>query len=50
LTAIYELIGRFVVRLVWLRYGRQLKLAAGVSAAALVLGAYVAARREPPEG
>jgi hypothetical protein len=50
LSAIYELIGRLVVRSVWLRYGRQLKYAAGISLAALALAAYIAARRQPPEG
>jgi hypothetical protein len=50
LSAIYELIGRFFVRLVWLRYGRQIRLAAGLGLAALLVGGYIAARREPPEG
>jgi hypothetical protein len=50
MSALYELIGRLVVRFVWLRYGRQLKLAAGAGLAALVVGGYLAARREPPEG
>jgi hypothetical protein len=49
-SAIYELIGRLVVRFVWLRYGRQIRIAAGAGLAALVLGGYLAARREPPEG
>jgi hypothetical protein len=50
MSAIYELIGRLVVRFVWLRYGRQLRIAAGVGLGALLLGGYLAARREPPEG
>jgi hypothetical protein len=50
LSALYELIGRFIVRLVWLRYGRQVKVAAGLGLGALLLGGYLAARREPPEG
>jgi hypothetical protein len=50
LSAIYELIGRLVVRFVWLRYGRQIKVAAGLGLGALLLGGYLAARREPPEG
>jgi hypothetical protein len=49
-SAIYELIGRLVVRVVWLRYGRQLRIAAGVGLGALLLGGYLAARRQPPEG
>jgi hypothetical protein len=50
IDSIYELIGRLVVRIAWMRYGRQIKLAA---AAALGLGAvvgFVLARRQPPEG
>lgn len=50
MSAIYELIGRLVVRFVWLRYGRQLRIAAGVGLGALLLGGYLAARRQPPEG
>ena len=50
MSAIYELIGRLVVRFVWLRYGRQIKVAAGLGLGALLLGGYLAARREPPEG
>jgi hypothetical protein len=49
-SAIYELIGRLVVRLVWLRYGRQIRIAAGVGLGAVLLGGYLAAKREPPEG
>jgi hypothetical protein len=50
LSTIYELIGRLVVRVVWLQYGRQLRIAAGVGLGALLLGGYLAAKREPPEG
>jgi hypothetical protein len=50
MSALYELIGRLVVRFVWLRYGRQIKIAAGVGLGAVLLGGYLAARREPPEG
>jgi hypothetical protein len=49
-SAIYELIGRLVVRFVWLRYGRQVRIAAGVGLGALLLGGYLAARRQPHEG
>jgi hypothetical protein len=38
------------MRLVWFRYGRQIRLAAGVGLGALLLGGYLAARRQPPEG
>ncbi len=50
MSAIYELIGRIVVRLTWLRYGRQIKIAGGVAAVLVLFGGYLAARREPPEG
>lgn len=50
MSSIYELIGRLVVRIVWLRYGRQIRIAAGVGVAAALLGGYVLAKREPPEG
>jgi len=49
-SSIYELIGRLVVRLVWLRYGREIRIAAGLGVAAAVVGGYLLARREPPEG
>ena len=31
MSAIYELIGRFIVRLAWFRFGRQIKIAGGWS-------------------
>ena len=50
MEGIYELIGRFVVRILWARYRRQIRVAAAI-AAAIALGAgYVAMRRVPPEG
>jgi hypothetical protein len=49
-SSIYELIGRLVVRIAWFRYGRQIKLAAGVAAVLSFAAAYVLARRQPPEG
>ena len=46
MSAIYELIGRLVVALVWRRYGRQIQTAAivGAGAAVVAIGAYVATR------
>jgi hypothetical protein len=45
---IYQLIGRFVVKavklFVVLRYGRQLRIGAGVLAVAIGIAAYLAAR------
>jgi hypothetical protein len=47
---IYELIGRFVVWFVRTRYRTQLRIAAGAAIGAVLLGGYLAATREPPEG
>jgi hypothetical protein len=49
-SGIYELIGRLVVRVVWLRYGRQIRIAAAVGVAAALAGGYALAKRQPPEG
>jgi hypothetical protein len=50
MAAVYELIGRLVVRFVRARYRRQIRVALGLAAAAIVAGAYLATTREPPEG
>ena len=49
-STVYEQIGRLVVRIAWLRYGRQIKIAAAIGAGAALAGAYLVAKREPPEG
>jgi hypothetical protein len=49
-SAIYELIGRIVVRLAWLRFGTQIKVAGGLVAALVVLFGFLVAKRQPPEG
>ena len=49
-AAIYELIGRIVVRLAWLRFSRQIKIAGGVVAVLVAVAGYLIATREPPEG
>lgn len=49
-SAIYELIGRAVVRLVWWRYRKQIQLAGAAAVAGVVVGGYLLSRREPPEG
>jgi len=48
---IYELIGRLVVQALKLRYGRELRIAAGagLALAALGLGAYLATREGDEE-
>jgi hypothetical protein len=49
-SSVYEQIGRLVVRVVWWRFGTQLKIAAGIGAATVAIVGYLAATREPPEG
>lgn len=48
---IYELIGRLAVEALKLRYGRQIRIAAGagVALAALGIGAYLATREDDEE-
>jgi hypothetical protein len=50
MSTIYELIGRLVVRLAWLRFGRQIKITGVAVALAALAGGYLIARRQPPEG
>jgi hypothetical protein len=50
MSALYELIGRVVVRLAWWRFGRQIKVAGAVALGALFVGGYLLSHREPPEG
>lgn len=49
-SSVYELIGRMVVRLAWMRFGRQIKIAGGVFAVLIAVAGYLLANREPPEG
>jgi hypothetical protein len=48
---IYKLIGRLVVQALKLRYGREIRIAAGaaVALAGLGIGAYLAAREDDEE-
>jgi len=50
MAAIYELIGRLVVRFIRVRYRRQIRIAVGIGVAGVLAAAYLAATREPPEG
>jgi hypothetical protein len=50
MSAIYEAIGRLVVRFVWARYGRRIRIGLGVALASLLLGGYLAASRKMEEG
>lgn len=47
---IYEAIGRAVVRLVMIRYGRQIRIGIAVAVASVLLGTYLAASRKMEEG
>ena len=47
---IYQAIGRLVVWLVRVRYGRQIRIALGVAIASVLLGGYLAASRKMEEG
>jgi hypothetical protein len=49
-SAFYEFVGRLYVAFLWRRYGKQARIAAGVGVAGLLVGGYLAATREPPEG
>jgi hypothetical protein len=49
-SALYELIGRFIVRLVWFRYSGQIKVAGAALTAVSVLAGLLLAKRTPPEG
>jgi hypothetical protein len=50
MTAIYRLIGKFMLRFWLVRYRRQIRIALGVATALTVAAGYLAATRQPPEG
>jgi hypothetical protein len=50
MSAVYELIGRAVVRLAWWRFSKQIKIAGAVALAMFGVAGYLVAKREPPEG
>ena len=47
---IYEVIGRWIVRLAWARYGRQVTMIGAVLGALTLAGIWAMAKRQPPEG
>ena len=50
MAAIYQQIGRIMVRYWLIKYRRQIRLAAGIGAAAGLAAGYAIATRQPPEG
>jgi hypothetical protein len=50
MSAVYELIGRVVVRLAWWRFGAQIKVAGAVAVAGILAAGWVLSRKDPPEG
>lgn len=50
MSAIYEFIGRAVVRLAWWRFGRQIQIAGIAALLAAGAAGYLLSRRDPPEG
>jgi hypothetical protein len=50
MSAVYEAIGRAVVRFVRIRFRRQIRIAAAIGIAAILLGGYLAANRSVDEG
>lgn len=50
MSAVYEYIGRTVVRVVWWRFGRQLQIAGIVALFLAGAAGYLLSHRNPPEG
>jgi hypothetical protein len=50
MSLMYELLGRLVVRTLWWRFQREIRIAGGVAAALVVVAGLLAAKRVPPEG
>jgi hypothetical protein len=49
-SIVYELIGRHVVRQAWARHRAEITLIGAGAALAVIGGAYLLSKREPPEG
>ena len=50
MSSVYEVIGRAIVRLTWMQYGRRIRIAGAVGLVAIGVAGWFAATREPPEG
>ena len=48
----YKYLAHLLVQTVWMRYGRDIKIASGLglASASLLVGGYLVAKRETPEG
>ena len=49
MNTFYKFIAHLLVETVWLRYGQRIKIATGLGMAALLVGGYLAAKRESPD-
>ena len=50
MTAIYQAIGKFMLRYWLVKYRRQIRVGAGVATVVALAAAYGIATRQPPEG
>jgi hypothetical protein len=50
MSAVYEAIGRAVVKFARIRFRRQIRIAVGIGIVSVLLGAYLAASRSVDEG
>ena len=52
MNALYKFTAHLLVQTVWMRYSQQIKIASGLglASASLLVGGYLVAKRETPEG
>ncbi len=50
MSDLYERLGRLVLWALYARYRTQIRIAAGAAIGAVLIGGYLAATRDPPEG
>ena len=51
-ASFYKFFANLLMRTVWMRYGQRIKIATGLglASASLLVGGYLVAKRETPEG